>query len=80
MSVPNKAETSYKAQSRTQFRDVMGISINDYINTLRVNEFRRLLNDKDVSLEEAVERAGFQSMRTAYRCYKAVYGSTPRSK
>ena len=80
MSVPNKAETSYKAQSRTQFRDVMGININDYINTLRVNEFRRLLNDKDVSLEEAVERAGFQSMRTAYRCYKAVYGSTPRSK
>lgn len=63
-----------------QFRDVMGININDYINTLRVNEFRRLLNDKDVSLEEAVERAGFQSMRTAYRCYKAVYGSTPRSK
>ena len=61
-------------------RDVMGININDYINTLRVNEFRRLLNDKDVSLEEAVERAGFQSMRTAYRCYKAVYGSTPRSK
>ena len=56
MSVPNKAETSYKAQSRTQFRDVMGININDYINTLRVNEFRRLLNDKDVSLEEAVER------------------------
>ena len=45
----------------------MGISINDYINTLRVNEFRRLLNDKEVSLEEAVERAGFQSMRTAYR-------------
>ena len=63
-----------------QFRDVMGISINDYINTLRVNEFRRLLNDREVSLEEAVERAGFQSMRTAYRCYKAVYASTPRSK
>lgn len=63
-----------------QFRDVMGISINDYINSLRVNEFRRLLNENEGSLEEAVERAGFQSVRTAYRCYKAVYATTPRSK
>lgn len=61
-----------------QFREVMGMSVTDYTNSLRVSELKRILTeDPEANLEEASERAGFQSIRTAYRCFEAAFGSTP---
>lgn len=61
-----------------QFRETMGMSVNDYINSLRAYEFKRILTEeKSLNLDEAAYRAGFQSMRSAYRCFERFFGSTP---
>lgn len=63
-----------------QFRKVMGMSIAVYTNLLRVSEFKRLSDRGKMNIEQAAAEAGFQSIRTAYRYFNAVYGVPPRSK
>lgn len=63
-----------------QFRKVMGMSIAVYTNLLRVSEFKQLSDCGKMNIEQAAAEAGFQSIRTAYRYFKTVYGISPRSK
>lgn len=61
-----------------QFRETMGMSVNDYINSLRAYELKRILTEeKSLNLDEAAYRAGFQSMRSVYRCFEMFFGTTP---
>lgn len=61
-----------------QFREAIGMSVTDYTNSLRVSELKRILNENpEIKLEAAAERAGFKSIRTAYRCFEETFGSTP---
>ncbi|MBQ8510243.1 MAG: helix-turn-helix transcriptional regulator [Clostridia bacterium] len=65
-------------QLSTYFRQVMHISINDYITSLRTMEVNRLLNaHPELKLEEIAERSGFQSMRSMLRAFRDRYSCTP---
>lgn len=62
-----------------QFREVMGVTIVNYIKGLRAAEMKRLLAlFPEMSVEEAADRAGFRSMRSMYRGINEVFGCTPK--
>ncbi|MGX1928836.1 helix-turn-helix domain-containing protein [Flagellimonas sp. 2504JD4-2] len=56
------------------------ISFSDYINTLRVNESKRILKDPDFEAYTIVAiglECGFNSKSTFYQAFKKVTGKTP---
>ncbi len=60
------------------FNDSLGISMNDYINTLRVTEAKRLLKDDNIPITEIAQQVGFGTSRTFNRVFLAQTGLTPR--
>jgi len=57
-----------------------GVSFFDYINTLRVNEFKRLIQEKDQSQFTLISIAydcGFNSKSSFYKNFKKVTGQSP---
>ena len=61
----------------SEFREVMGMSVGEYISRLRVNEAARiLLNDEDETLEVAAMKSGFGSMRSFLRDFRREKGCT----
>lgn len=57
-----------------------GVSFFDYINTLRVNEFKRLVQEKDQSQFTLISIAydcGFNSKSSFYKNFKKVTGQSP---
>lgn len=62
----------------SEFREVMGMSVGEYISRLRVNEAARiLLNDEDATVEVAAMQSGFGSMRSFLRDFRREKGCTP---
>jgi len=62
----------------SQFSRTFGMTISEYITRLRVTEVRRMMTETpEMTLPEAAERAGFGSLRTLHRAYKAEFGCTP---
>ena len=60
------------------FRKKFGMSIGEYINTLRLkNAVTMLRNNKSTILECALE-SGFSSIRTFYRVFTEEFGCAPR--
>lgn len=63
----------------SQFRATFGLSLNDYIGSVRAAEVKRLLAENPaMTLKEAAALSGFGSLRTLHRVYAQVYGTTPR--
>lgn len=60
------------------FNDSLGISMNDYVNTLRVTEAKRLLKDDNIPITEIAQQVGFGTPRTFNRVFLAQTGRTPR--
>lgn len=60
------------------FSEQLHVRFCDYINALRVDEVKRLLESTDISLTELSLAAGFGSLRTFNRVFKAHTGITPR--
>ncbi len=60
------------------FNDSLGISMNDYVNTLRVTEAKRLLKDDNIPITEIAQQVGFGTSRTFNRVFLAQTGRTPR--
>ena len=74
-SISSKLFTSRKKVSET-FRSFSGMSINDYVNMLRVkNANYLLLHGAEIS--EAAFDSGFQSLRTFNHIYKKLMGISP---
>lgn len=62
------------------FNQYLHKSYYDYINEYRVDEFKRLVKETDVSkytLSTLAERCGFSSRATFFRHFKAITGLTP---
>lgn len=49
----------------------------DYVNSLRLNEAVKLLENKNFSMAEISDRAGFPTIRTFNRAFLKRYGSSP---
>ena len=58
------------------FREETGISLLEYINTLRIGESRKLLSSGS-EVNEAAEKSGFRSSTAFIRVFKKMTGITP---
>ena len=72
------ADKLYMSRGRLSemFLKYSGMSIKNYINTLRVNNANELL-DEGKNITEAALSSGFQSVRTFNNIYKSVMSITP---
>lgn len=59
------------------FNDALGMSITDYINTLRIIQAERLLRKDHFSIAEIAQAVGFSNQRTFNRVFLAKKGMTP---
>lgn len=59
------------------FNKAVGTNLNSYINNIRYNRARLLLDNTDMSVSEIIDECGFDSLATFYRVMKKY--STPDS-
>lgn len=62
------------------FNQYLEISYYDYVNGYRVEEFKRMVREADISkytLTTLAERCGFSSRASFFRHFKAITGQTP---
>lgn len=59
------------------FSEKIHLGFREYINYLRLNEARELLEVKDLNITEVATEAGFETIRTFNRVFKKRYGMTP---
>lgn len=59
------------------FGDRLGVSFNEYINSLRVSEACRHLRLGDMSITEISEMSGFGTLRTFNRAFQKQMGMSP---
>ena len=79
LSVAQTAELVGVHQSTlsTMFRQAYGETIVDYIRALRVEKAKELLACRELSLSSVAQGAGFGSLNTMYRAFKAKEGLPP---
>ena len=56
----------------------IGVSFNDFINSIRINEASRLLLESDKPIKEISAEVGFSTQRTFDRAFKKQKGETAR--
>ena len=56
----------------------LGVSFNDYVNSIRINEACRLMVESDKTLKEISAEVGFGTVRTFDRVFKKQKGETAR--
>ena len=59
------------------FRETTGITITDYINTIRMNKAKELLEQTELKVNEIAERVGIASRTTFLRVFKKQEGVSP---
>ncbi|WP_284646512.1 helix-turn-helix domain-containing protein [Paenibacillus silviterrae] len=59
------------------FKEHTGQTISDYMNTIRINNAKRLLEESDASIKEIVQRIGYFDTSSFIRKFKAEAGVTP---
>lgn len=63
---------------RQIFKKVTGVSVSTYIQHLRINEARRLLeNDMESSVSKIANKCGYNDMKFFYQAFKKTVGMTP---
>ncbi|MBQ8802326.1 MAG: helix-turn-helix transcriptional regulator [Tyzzerella sp.] len=59
------------------FKNAMGMSYNDYLNSLRLKNACHLLSISDSSIKEIAAESGFNSVEYFNSIFKKYYGATP---
>ena len=59
------------------FREMTGITFNDYLNNLRVKHACKLLLTSNLPIREIAFESGFNSLEYFYTTFKKFYGVTP---
>lgn len=59
------------------FHDETGMTVTDYLNTIRLEEAKRLLKE-DIPLKEVVSECGFRNYGYFLRVFKEYTGKTPK--
>ena len=59
------------------FNKAVGVNFNGYLNNVRYNRARLLLDNTDMSASEIIKECGFDSLATFYRVMKKY--STPEA-
>lgn len=66
-----------RASLYNKLKALTGVSIGDYINKFRMACVMELLADKELSLWEISDKAGFSNQRYFSTVFKQTYGTTP---
>ncbi|MEY8612604.1 response regulator [Parabacteroides segnis] len=66
-----------RASLYNKLKALTDISIGDYINKFRMTRVMELLADKNLSILEVSEKAGFTNQRYFSTVFKQAYGTTP---
>lgn len=75
-AISEKFYLSYYYLSRL-FKEVTGFTFVAYVNIIRVNNAKRLLDETDKKLETVSEFVGFGSQKQFVRAFKTLYGISP---
>lgn len=62
---------------RRVFEESMGMKPVEYINLIRIKNACRLIQEKDISMEEVCKRVGYQTSSTFNRNFKRLINMTP---
>jgi AraC-like DNA-binding protein len=62
----------------TRFAQVMGMTMRDYLQRLRINRAQILLRHSELSVSQIACAVGYREYRSFIRCYRLVTGQTPR--
>lgn len=78
ISVNSISEHFYFSRGKLSsvFRKYAGVSLNEYINQLRIKNANKLLLQGHSSTSAALS-SGYESIRTFNNCYKKIMGMTP---
>ena len=60
------------------FRKTVGIGFNQYLNDLRLNNAKRLMDNGFVSIKEIVQLSGYQDALYFSKVFRARFGESPR--
>jgi len=58
-------------------KSITGKSLQEFINFLRLEEAKRLLETTDITIENIIDECGFSSARTFFRLFKTAYNISP---
>ena len=67
----------YSGRLSSLFKKYSGMSLNEYVYSLRIKKANELMNQGS-SIIEAAMQSGFQSVRTFNHVYKNITGITPK--
>ena len=59
------------------FKEQMGVSITNYIETQRMMKAIELIQSTDLSMHEIALKIGYQSDNTFFKAFKRIYGTPP---
>ena len=66
-----------RPQLSAVIREMTGQNFAQYISYLRLNEFRRLLLETDMQIQDCVTAVGYTDVTNILRKFKAIEGVTP---
>lgn len=61
----------------TKFKDEVGVGINDYLSSLRIQKAMQLFDEEDYMIYEVAEKVGFTSSQYFSKIFKQLTGLTP---
>lgn len=78
ISLTQLSEEFYLTQSHISrlFKKHTGETVVDFINRTRIDQAKKMI-EEGVSVKEAAERSGFNTMNNFYKCFKKFTGTTP---
>lgn len=59
------------------FKQYMGMTVVSYINKVRIDNARNLIDGENLSVKEAAEQSGYQNLNNFYKYFKLNTGMTP---
>jgi AraC-like DNA-binding protein len=63
----------------SRFRYVMGKTIKQYVEALRMEAASRLLRTEEIGIFDVAVSVGYYNLQTFYRVFERYYGCTPAS-
>jgi YesN/AraC family two-component response regulator len=63
---------------RKLFRDKLDTSVLDYINSIRIDNAKRLLKGTELTIQDIATKVGYQNIQSFNRFFKKFEGISPK--
>ncbi|MEM1577961.1 MAG: AraC family transcriptional regulator [Candidatus Pacearchaeota archaeon] len=75
-TIANKFDISIEHLSRT-FKRFIGVNLSDFIQMVRLEKVKKLLEESNLSIKEIAEKTGYLDSKALIRAFKNYIGTTP---